>query len=126
MTKDEPYRAHPHNLVGKEGCKNGICTMEINNETMTAVFSNLGIQCVKKKDIEEALKTREEIRVDPFRRKRKISPAINDICEENECEFLILQRDLLMLLILVQSTLMRCVYVFKHFSMVLNPRNSMF
>lgn len=36
---------------------------------MTVSFQNLGIQCVKKKDIEEALKTREEIRVDPFRSK---------------------------------------------------------
>ena len=34
---------------------------------MKMVFSNLGIQCVKKRDIEEALKTREEIRVDPYR-----------------------------------------------------------
>lgn len=36
---------------------------------MTATFQNLGIQCVKKKDIEAALKVREEIRVDPFRSK---------------------------------------------------------
>lgn len=43
--------------------------MEINKETMRAVFSNLGIQCVKKKDIESALKAREEIRVDPFKSK---------------------------------------------------------
>lgn len=34
---------------------------------MRAVFSNLGIQCVKKKDIESALRAREEIRVDPFK-----------------------------------------------------------
>ncbi|XP_024946596.1 embryonic polarity protein dorsal-like isoform X2 [Cephus cinctus] len=34
---------------------------------MTVTFANLGIQCVKKKDIEEALRIREEIRVDPFR-----------------------------------------------------------
>ncbi|XP_021925481.1 transcription factor p65-like isoform X4 [Zootermopsis nevadensis] len=67
VTKDTPYRAHPHNLVGKEGCKKGICTTRINNEAMAVSFSNLGIQCVKKKDIEEALKLREEIRVDPFR-----------------------------------------------------------
>lgn len=33
------------------------------------VFSNLGIQCVKRRDIEEALRVREEIRVDPFRSK---------------------------------------------------------
>ncbi|XP_039480515.1 embryonic polarity protein dorsal isoform X1 [Drosophila santomea] len=67
VTKDTPYRPHPHNLVGKEGCKKGVCTLEINSETMRAVFSNLGIQCVKKKDIEAALKAREEIRVDPFK-----------------------------------------------------------
>lgn len=34
---------------------------------MRAVFTSLGIQCVKKKDIEAALKAREEIRVDPFK-----------------------------------------------------------
>ncbi|XP_023722229.1 embryonic polarity protein dorsal isoform X2 [Cryptotermes secundus] len=67
VTKDRPFRAHPHSLVGKEGCKRGICTVPIKEETMTASFCNLGIQCVKKKDIEEALKIREEIRVDPFR-----------------------------------------------------------
>ncbi|XP_016987284.2 embryonic polarity protein dorsal isoform X1 [Drosophila rhopaloa] len=67
VTKDLPHRPHPHNLVGKEGCKKGVCTLEINSETMRAVFSNLGIQCVKKKDIEAALKAREEIRVDPFK-----------------------------------------------------------
>jgi hypothetical protein len=69
VTKDRPFRAHPHSLVGKEGCKRGICTVSIKEETMTASFCNLGIQCVKKKDIEEALKIREEIRVDPFRSK---------------------------------------------------------
>ncbi|XP_014275490.1 putative transcription factor p65 homolog isoform X2 [Halyomorpha halys] len=67
VTKDPPYRPHPHNLVGKEGCKRGVCTVEVGGETMTATFANLGIQCVKKKDIEEALKVREEMRVDPFR-----------------------------------------------------------
>lgn len=29
VTIDPPYRPHPHNLVGKEGCKKGVCTMEI-------------------------------------------------------------------------------------------------
>lgn len=55
--------------MGREGCKKGVCTMEIKSETMSVSFSNLGIQCVKKKDIEDALKVREEIRVDPFRSK---------------------------------------------------------
>lgn len=72
VTKDPPYRPHPHNLVGKDGCKKGVCTVEINSETMAVSFSNLGIQCVKKKDIEEALRLREEIRVDPFRSKFKL------------------------------------------------------
>lgn len=67
VTKDSPYRPHPHNLVGKEGCKKGVCTVEINSDTMSVTFSNLGIQCVKKRDIDDALKVREEIRVDPFR-----------------------------------------------------------
>lgn len=69
VTKDAEngkYKPHPHNLVGKEGCKKGVCTLEVNTDTMRVVFSNLGIQCVKKKDIESALKAREEIRVDPF------------------------------------------------------------
>ncbi|XP_044734149.1 embryonic polarity protein dorsal-like isoform X2 [Chrysoperla carnea] len=67
VTKDKPYKPHPHNLVGKEGCKKGVCTIEIPTDTMTVTFSNLGIRCVKKRDIESALQTREEIRVDPFR-----------------------------------------------------------
>ncbi|XP_043519475.1 proto-oncogene c-Rel-like isoform X2 [Frieseomelitta varia] len=67
VTKDRPHRPHPHNLVGKESCKRGVCTVEVSPENMTVTFANLGIQCVKKKDIEEALKVREEIRVDPFR-----------------------------------------------------------
>lgn len=67
VTREPPYRPHPHNLVGKEGCKKGVCTMEMNNESMTMTFSNLGIQCVKKRDIGEALSLRKEIQVDPFR-----------------------------------------------------------
>lgn len=66
VTKDPPYRPHPHSLVGKDGCKKGVCTLEINNENMICAFPNLGIQCVKKKGIEEALTLRESIRVDPF------------------------------------------------------------
>ncbi|KAL0119677.1 hypothetical protein PUN28_007844 [Cardiocondyla obscurior] len=67
VTKDMPYRPHPHNLVGKEVCKQGVCTVEVPPGNMVVTFSNLGIQCVKKKDIEEALRVRQELRVDPFR-----------------------------------------------------------
>jgi c-Rel proto-oncogene protein len=64
-------RPHPHNLVGKEGCRSGVCTLEINSNDMRIVFSTLGVQCVKKHDIEESLKIREKIRVDPFRSEKK-------------------------------------------------------
>ncbi|XP_017781152.1 PREDICTED: putative transcription factor p65 homolog isoform X2 [Nicrophorus vespilloides] len=67
VTKDHPHRPHPHNLVGRDGCKRGVCTMEISPDSMSISFSNLGIQCVKKKDIEAHLRVREEIRVDPFK-----------------------------------------------------------
>jgi len=65
VTNEPPYRPHPHNLVGKEGCKKGVCTIPL-GENMTVSFPNLGIQCVKKKDIDESLTLRQQIRVDPF------------------------------------------------------------
>ncbi|CAI6363066.1 unnamed protein product [Macrosiphum euphorbiae] len=67
VTKDEPYKPHPHNLVGRDNCENGICSIELMNESMEASFQNLGIQCVKRKDIVEALKVREHLKIDPFR-----------------------------------------------------------
>ncbi|XP_044002099.1 embryonic polarity protein dorsal-like isoform X1 [Aphidius gifuensis] len=72
VTKDSysgKYRAHPHNLVGK-GCieERGVCHVKISpNNNMEVSFSNLGIQCVKKKEIGTSFKTRKEIRVDPFK-----------------------------------------------------------
>lgn len=67
VTKDPPYKPHPHNLVGKDGCQKGVCTVAINEDTMNVTFSNLGIQCVKKKDIEDALRIRQDIKVDPYK-----------------------------------------------------------
>jgi c-Rel proto-oncogene protein len=69
VTKDPPYRPHPHKLVGKGVCRQGVGTVEVSSENMTVSFDKLGIQCAKRIDIEEALKLREEIRVDPFRSK---------------------------------------------------------
>jgi len=66
VTVEPPYRPHPHSLVGKEGCKKGVCTLELDPSTMTCCFSSLGIQCVKRKEIESALQLRQQIRVDPF------------------------------------------------------------
>ncbi|CAH0714714.1 unnamed protein product, partial [Brenthis ino] len=69
VTRDEPFKPHPHNLVGRERCENGVCTLKttITDENPQVSFSNLGIQCVKRKDITDALKTREKLRVDPFK-----------------------------------------------------------
>eukprot|EP00090_Calanus_glacialis_P002484 TRINITY_DN11868_c0_g1_i1.p1 TRINITY_DN11868_c0_g1~~TRINITY_DN11868_c0_g1_i1.p1 ORF type:complete len:674 (-),score=165.55 TRINITY_DN11868_c0_g1_i1:224-2245(-) len=69
---NDPPKAHPHNLVspasvGRDGCKKGVCTVNVNNDDMTVEFQHLGIQCVRKKDIADALKQRQEIRVDPYR-----------------------------------------------------------
>lgn len=66
VTKDPPYRPHPHNLVGKEVCKKGVCRIKLSGDNMTVSFDKLGIQCVKRKDIEEALNVRETEQVDPF------------------------------------------------------------
>ena len=37
------------------------------NEDMTVEFQHLGIQCVRRRDVGDALKQREGIRVDPYR-----------------------------------------------------------
>ncbi|XP_026732895.1 transcription factor p65-like [Trichoplusia ni] len=70
VTKDEPYRAHPHNLVGRERCERGVCTipLRITEDSCEHQFKNLGIQCVKRRDIADALTVREKLRVDPFRK----------------------------------------------------------
>lgn len=96
VTSDMPYRAHPHRLVGKDGCIKGVCTVEISNETsMQATFNNLGIQCVKKKEIESALKLREEIRVDPFKNgfKHRLECSQIDLSSVRLCFQAFLQND---------------------------------
>ncbi|KAJ8940433.1 hypothetical protein NQ318_007132 [Aromia moschata] len=64
------FRPHPHKLVGKEGCKNGIYQTNVVCDRVTVVqFTNLGVQCVKKTKVEESLKVREVLKVDPFNSK---------------------------------------------------------
>merc|ERR1712165_604860 len=82
----EVPKTHPHNLVspasvGREGCKKGVCTIYVNNEDMTVEFPHLGIQCVRKKDVDQSLKVRKEIRVDPYRAgfRHSESPASIDL-----------------------------------------------
>ncbi|XP_044254218.1 embryonic polarity protein dorsal-like isoform X2 [Tribolium madens] len=67
VTKEEPYKPHPHKLVG-EHCKRGVCSFEAevtpNNPDIT--FRKLGVQCVKKNELKESLSVREESNIDPF------------------------------------------------------------
>ncbi|XP_076464554.1 transcription factor RelB-like isoform X2 [Babylonia areolata] len=66
VTKDPEPRCkpHPHSLVGRD-CKKGVCTVRVKDASVVS-FPQLGIQCAKKKDVEEALKLRKEINVDPY------------------------------------------------------------
>ncbi|KAG7483935.1 hypothetical protein MATL_G00043620 [Megalops atlanticus] len=66
VTKDNPYRPHPHCLVGK-GCYEGICVVHINpRASRRHSFSNLGIQCVRRKEMDVALEKRRSQNIDPF------------------------------------------------------------
>ena len=73
----EKPRVHPYNLVSpavrsssrNSGCKNGICFKRVSHvpgQDLTVEFQHLGIQCVTRGKIGEALRQREQIRVDPF------------------------------------------------------------
>ncbi|KAL1462322.1 hypothetical protein WDU94_014163 [Cyamophila willieti] len=69
VTVDNPFKPHPHKLVGKEHCKNGIFAATFsheNNDDMRYPFTNLGIQCMKKKDIQASLDERKKCNVNPF------------------------------------------------------------
>ncbi|KAL2095764.1 hypothetical protein ACEWY4_007912 [Coilia grayii] len=66
VTKDVPYRPHPHCLVGKD-CSDGICVIHLNpHNSRKHSFSNLGIQCVRRKELDLSLKKRRDQNIDPF------------------------------------------------------------
>lgn len=66
VTKDIPYRPHPHCLVGKD-CSDGICVIQINpNSSRRHSFANLGIQCVRRKELDQSLARRRKKNIDPF------------------------------------------------------------
>ncbi|XP_028856970.1 transcription factor RelB isoform X2 [Denticeps clupeoides] len=66
VTKDIPHRPHPHCLVGKD-CSEGICIVTINPHTSRQhSFSNLGIQCVRRKELDASLAKRRSQNIDPF------------------------------------------------------------
>ncbi|XP_072548335.1 transcription factor RelB isoform X2 [Salminus brasiliensis] len=77
VTKDIPYRPHPHCLVGKD-CSDGICVICFNPHTARRhSFVNLGIQCVRRKELDVSLMKRRNKNIDPFNTGQ--SKSIEDI-----------------------------------------------
>ncbi|XP_055074404.1 transcription factor p65 [Misgurnus anguillicaudatus] len=64
VTKNQPYKPHPHELVGKD-CKHGYYEADLQERRIHS-FQNLGIQCVKKKDVGEAVSCRLQTQNNPF------------------------------------------------------------
>ena len=66
-------------FIEKGGCNQGICIVPFENN-MTAVLKNVGIQCVKKSEIDTALKIKKEV-LKPYISTQKysfdLSPDIN-------------------------------------------------
>ncbi|KAJ7341301.1 hypothetical protein JRQ81_005238 [Phrynocephalus forsythii] len=65
VTKNEPYRPHPHRLVGKD-CENGYYEAEFGPDRRILCFQNLGIQCVKKRELKESIVSRISKKINPF------------------------------------------------------------
>ncbi|KAM6995808.1 LOW QUALITY PROTEIN: transcription factor p65 [Passerculus sandwichensis] len=65
VTKDPPHRPHPHELVGKD-CRDGFYEAELSPERNVHSFQNLGIQCVKKRELEAAVAERIRTNNNPF------------------------------------------------------------
>ncbi|XP_071588634.1 transcription factor p65-like, partial [Heliangelus exortis] len=65
VTKDPPHSPHPHDLVGKD-CRDGVYEAELPPERSIHSFPNLGIQCVKKRELEAALAQRLRTSNNPF------------------------------------------------------------
>ncbi|XP_078260883.1 proto-oncogene c-Rel [Rhinoraja longicauda] len=65
VTKMEPFKPHPHDLVGKD-CKDGFYEADFGAERRLLCFQNLGIQCVKRKEVKDAILFRIERQLNPF------------------------------------------------------------
>ncbi|XP_039900620.1 proto-oncogene c-Rel [Simochromis diagramma] len=65
VTKNEPYRPHPHDLVGKD-CKDGFYEAEFGPDRRVIAFQNLGIQCVRRREVKEAIIQRITRGINPF------------------------------------------------------------
>uniref|UniRef100_A0A8C1UBE5 Nuclear factor NF-kappa-B p105 subunit n=1 Tax=Cyprinus carpio TaxID=7962 RepID=A0A8C1UBE5_CYPCA len=58
VTHTDPPRVHAHSLVGRHCNDNGICTIDVGPNDLTAQFSNLGILHVTKRGVVEVLTKR--------------------------------------------------------------------
>lgn len=85
VTKDKPYRPHPFIMDGKEGCKSGVYTRTIPEGFEKIEFSNIGIKCVRKKDVGDSLKERRKINVDPFNTGIDLNAANYDLGSVRLC-----------------------------------------
>ncbi|XP_028983350.1 proto-oncogene c-Rel [Betta splendens] len=65
VTKNEPYRPHPHDLVGKD-CKDGFYEAEFGPDRRVIAFQNLGIQCVRRREVKDAIVQRVTRGINPF------------------------------------------------------------
>ncbi|KAM4617847.1 transcription factor p65 isoform 2-T2 [Discoglossus pictus] len=65
VTRDAPHKPHPHELVGKD-CKDGYYESDLSADRNIHSFQNLGIQCVKKREVEEAMAQRIRSNNNPF------------------------------------------------------------
>ncbi|KAM8945466.1 proto-oncogene c-Rel, partial [Pelodytes ibericus] len=65
VTKNELYKPHPHDLVGKD-CRDGYYETEFGADRKVLCFQNLGIQCVRRKEVREAIHMRIMRKINPF------------------------------------------------------------
>ncbi|KAK7140233.1 hypothetical protein R3I94_012746 [Phoxinus phoxinus] len=65
VTKSDPYKPHPHDLVGKD-CKDGYYEAEFGPERRVIAFQNLGIQCVRRREVRDAIMQRVARGINPF------------------------------------------------------------
>ncbi|XP_043910941.1 proto-oncogene c-Rel-like [Protopterus annectens] len=77
VTKGEDFKPHPHDLVGKD-CKDGYYETEFGPERKVLSFQNLGIQCVKRKEVKDAVLLRIQRNINPFNVPREALLNIED------------------------------------------------
>ncbi|GLH04793.1 Embryonic polarity protein dorsal [Gryllus bimaculatus] len=91
VTRDAPYRPHPHAVVGGRGelggiaCHGGVCVAALNGSRLP--LPHLGVQCVKRRDVEIALREREKLRIDPFQTgfDHRKNPSVIDLNSVRLC-----------------------------------------